>query len=578
MSNHLALLGPVCLRSSARNASLRRASQSRRLALLALIASSPGESISRDRLLGFLWPERDERTARHLLADSLYVLRRTLGDAAIIAAGETLRLSPNVVQTDVVEFRKALVEKRWSDALRLYRGDFLDGFFVRDAVDFDQWALAERGRLRVLATHAATTWARELHEAGQTAAAAAAAERALELSPCDEEIFRSLVRLLVVTNNRGRAEAVARAFVERLALELGISPSPETMLLLQNVRAPRDAEPIVVMASREPKRRRRVDAVTASIIAQGRYHWHHRTRVSVERAIAYFTRAVERDERAVDAWCGLADSWVVMGGRGYVPVDVAITQAAPSATRALALDDTLSAAHTSIGGVNILRRRWRDAEEAFRRATLLDPLNADARHWLSMTRLTGFGAREEAIHEQTIAASLNPVSPIQVGILAWQRYLRGEYDLSRSSIEPAVDLNGDLEEGHTGLARVAARLGDEETVERSISAGLTRRRDLRGDLLAEHASALAVLGDPVRARELLREAGGHGAMPLNLGLAWASVGDGHRALQWLAREPFHVYWTPQAIWWDPRLDQIRDDVRFGAVIERVTKAWLPAWA
>jgi hypothetical protein len=67
-------------------------------------------------------------------------------------------------------------------------------------------------------------------------------------------------------------------------------------------------------------------------------------------------------------------------------------------------------------------------------------------------------------------------------------------------------------------------------------------------------------------------------MPLNLGLAWASVGDGHRALQWLGREPFHVYWTPQAIWWDPRLDQIRDDVRFGAVIERVTKAWLPAWA
>ncbi len=90
MSNRLALLGPVCLTSSSRNASLRRASQSRRLALLALIASSPGESISRDRLLGLLWTERDERTARHLLADSLYVLRRSLGDAAIIAAGETL--------------------------------------------------------------------------------------------------------------------------------------------------------------------------------------------------------------------------------------------------------------------------------------------------------------------------------------------------------------------------------------------------------------------------------------------------------------------------------------------------------
>ena len=68
-----------------------------------------------------------------------------------------------------------------------------------------------------------------------------------------------------------------------------------------------------------------------------------------------------------------------MGGRGYAPLNVALARGAPSAARALAIDDTLSAAHTSIGGMNILRRRWRDAEDAFRRATLLDPLNADAR-------------------------------------------------------------------------------------------------------------------------------------------------------------------------------------------------------
>jgi tetratricopeptide (TPR) repeat protein len=317
--------------------------------------------------------------------------------------------------------------------------------------------------------------------------------------------------------------------------------------------------------------------VTASIIAQGRHHWHQRTRVSIERAIAYFTRAVERDACAAEAWCGLADSWVVKGGRGYAPVNVAIARGAPSAARALTIDDTLSAAHTSIGGMNILRRRWRHAEDAFRRATLLDPLNADARHWLSMTRLTAFGAREEAIREQTIAASLNPVSPMQAGVLAWQRYLRGEYDLSRSSMEPAVDLNADLEEGHTGLARVAARLGDKETVTRTIAAGLTRRGDLRGDLLAEQASALAVLGDSSRARELLLEASEHGAMPLNLGLAWASVGDVDRAFEWLARDPFLVYWTPQALWWDPRLDQIRDEARFGRVMERAKRAWLPEW-
>ncbi|HKW09720.1 MAG TPA: BTAD domain-containing putative transcriptional regulator [Gemmatimonadaceae bacterium] len=565
MTNRLTLLGPVCLTSTAAEArSMRRASQSRRIALLALIASSPDQSIARDRLVGLLWPDRDERTARHLLADSLYVLRQTLGDDALVAAGETLRLSSDIVWTDLAEFHGALAEEQWPEALRLYRGDFLDGFFVRNAVDFDQWALAERDRLRVLATRAASTLARDLQRAGRIAEATAAAERALELSPCDESVFRELVRLLVATTNRARVEAVGRSFIDRLARELGVSPSAETVRLLQETRALRNRE-------------RSIDSVTAGIIAQGRYHWHQRTRVSVERAIVYFTRAVERDANAAEAWCGLADSWVVMGGRGYAPLKVAIERGAPYATRALALDDTLSAAHTSVGGVNIMRRRWRDAEDALRRATLLDPLNADARHWLSMTRLTAFGAREEAIHEQAIAASLNPVSPMLVVVLAWQRYLRGEYDLSQASFEPAVDLNEDIEEGHTGLARVAARLGDEETVNHTITSGLAKRDDRRGDLLAEQASALAVLGDSRRARELLREATEHAAMPMNLGLAWASVGDGERALRWLAREPFQVYWTPQALWWDPRLDRIRDDARFGPIEERAARVWLPEW-
>ena len=575
MTNRLTLLGPVCLTSaSADSGSMRRARQSRRLALLALIASAPDQTIARDRLLGLLWPDRDERAARHLLADSLYVLRQALGDDAVFSAGETLRLSTDVVQTDVVAFHEALAKERWSDALRLYRGDFLDGFFVRNAVDFDRWALMERDRLRSLATRAASSLARALHRAGRTRDATAAAERALELSPSDEPTFRELVRLLVAGSNHGRAETVASGFIERLERELSISPSAETMRLLRDSRTQGSAKPIVVGPSRP--RRRDVDATTASIIAQGRYHWHQRTRESVERAIVYFTRAIERDARAPEAWCGLADSWVVMGGRGYAPVKVAFERGAPSADRALALDDTLSAAHSSIGGINILRRRWRDAEAAFRRATLLDPLNADARQWLSMTRLTGFGAREEAIREQTIAASLNPVSPIQVVVLAWQRYLQGEYDLSRASMEPAVDLI-DLEEGHTSLARAAARLGDVGAVTRTITAGLSRRGALRGDLLAEQASALAVLGDSRRGRASLLEATEHGAMPLNLGLAWASLGDVDRALEWLACDPLVVYWTPQALWWDPRLDGIRDDARFERILERATRLWSPQW-
>jgi DNA-binding SARP family transcriptional activator len=566
MQNSLTLFGTVALTTGAAvdATSTRRASQQRRIALLALLAAAPGESVSRDRLMGFLWPDRDERSARHLLADSLYIMRGALGDGAIVATAETLRLSSEHVRTDVVAFRTALAEQRWADALTLYRGDFLDGFFLRDAADFDQWATVERTRLRGLAARAALALADELHAAGRLRDAADAGERALELEPCDETLLRDLVRRLIAAGNPSRAEVVGRAFIERLDRELGVSPSAETMQVLREARAPK-------------RPARNLGFSTAALVAQGRYHWHQRTWPAVQRAIGYFTRAVESNDRDVDAWCGLADSWIVLGGRAYVPVGVAVKNAAAAAARALSLDDTRGSAHTSIGGVHMLDGKWRDAESELRAAIQIDAGSADAHHFLSLTLLTGFGAGEEALREQTIAADLNPVSPVPVGTPGWQRYLRGEYELSRSSMEPAVDLGSDFEEGHAGLARAAARLGDESTVMTTIAAGLARRSDLRGDLLAEQASALAILGEPRRGRELAREATRHPALPLNLALAWASLGEAEQALRYLARDSFRVYWAPQAVWWDPRFDLIRGDRRFGCVLERIQRVWSPEW-
>ena len=166
MLSRLALLGPVCL-TGPHISLMRRVLQRRRTALLALLASSPGAPVSRDRLLGILWPDRDERSARHSLADSLYVLRQALGDGAIIASGESLQLSPDFVWTDVFDSARRWPRSDGLDALALYRGDFLDGFFVRDAADFDQWAMAERSRLQGLATRAASALADALRALGQ---------------------------------------------------------------------------------------------------------------------------------------------------------------------------------------------------------------------------------------------------------------------------------------------------------------------------------------------------------------------------------------------------------------------------
>ncbi|MGH9025957.1 MAG: hypothetical protein ACRDWD_07560, partial [Acidimicrobiia bacterium] len=47
-----------------------RAIQRRRLALLALLATARSRGLTRDKLVGYLWPERTADAARHLLSDS----------------------------------------------------------------------------------------------------------------------------------------------------------------------------------------------------------------------------------------------------------------------------------------------------------------------------------------------------------------------------------------------------------------------------------------------------------------------------------------------------------------------------
>ncbi|MBV9110749.1 MAG: winged helix-turn-helix domain-containing protein, partial [Gemmatimonadetes bacterium] len=59
-----------------------KAAHTRRVALLAILAAARGRTVGRERLIGLLWPEHRAAAARHLLSESLYVLRKELGESA----------------------------------------------------------------------------------------------------------------------------------------------------------------------------------------------------------------------------------------------------------------------------------------------------------------------------------------------------------------------------------------------------------------------------------------------------------------------------------------------------------------
>ncbi|MGH7626792.1 MAG: BTAD domain-containing putative transcriptional regulator [Gemmatimonadaceae bacterium] len=118
----------------------------RRLALLARLAPSGAKGVSRDELLALLWPERDGESARHSLDQLLYETRRALG-AQPTVGGATLRLDPAVVSCDLADWEAALRRADLEAAVALYRGPFLQGFFLNGSATFEQWADTVRSQL-----------------------------------------------------------------------------------------------------------------------------------------------------------------------------------------------------------------------------------------------------------------------------------------------------------------------------------------------------------------------------------------------------------------------------------------------
>jgi predicted ATPase len=124
-------------------------------------------------------------------------------------------------------------------ATALYRGDFLEGFYLEGSPTFDQWALLERERLRVLALSAYQQLIDAAASAGQLDAAIAYAIRLLALDALHEPTHRQLMRLLAQTGQRSAALAQYETCRQLLTTELDVPPDDLTVALYDQIRTNR---------------------------------------------------------------------------------------------------------------------------------------------------------------------------------------------------------------------------------------------------------------------------------------------------------------------------------------------------
>ncbi len=203
---------------------------------------------TRDALAGLLWGEMPNSEARANLRKALSNLRKLFPDAFRIDRQTVAFDTAYPHSLDVAEFSALMSQREGADspeaavallrqAVALYRGEFLAGFYLSGAPAFSEWVLGWREHLGEQALQALYTLA-EIHlNARQYAQAVPYLKQVLAIDPWREETHRQLMLAYARMGQDNAALAQYRACEKILSTELDVLPSPETRLLYERIRA-----------------------------------------------------------------------------------------------------------------------------------------------------------------------------------------------------------------------------------------------------------------------------------------------------------------------------------------------------
>jgi len=159
-------------------------------------------------------------------------------------------------------------------------------------------------------------------------------------------------------------------------------------------------------------RRSTEDSEAYRLYLRGRHAFNRRTPASLQHSLRHFAQAIERDPEYALAYSGLCDSYSVLSYIGVMDPGHVWPKCREAATRAVAIDDSLAEAHTSLGSVRAFADwNWREAEDEFRRAVELNPRYVQARTWYAFQVLAPLGRFDEAAAQIRFALDVEPLSP-----------------------------------------------------------------------------------------------------------------------------------------------------------------------
>ena len=306
---------------------------------------------------------------------------------------------------------------------------------------------------------------------------------------------------------------------------------------------------------------------------KGRYFWKRRSRDALQTSVQCFTAAIALDPEYAPAHAGLADVYLTQLDYNHRSPREAFELADRALLDALRLDNTVAEPPTSLGHLRLHQFNWAAAEQQFLRAIALNP-SYDTAHYYYANLLAAFGRFDEALAEANLALRLDPMSVNTRQNRMYILLLARRYE---EAVEQGTEIIA-MDPGYTALSydlgRVHLCRHDYTDAIRAFQDVTTKSPGRSGaTVLAGIAYAQARSGQRDEAIASLKQLEARSAReyvsPYELALVYVGLGNKDEAFVQLSKA-YDTYCSHLPFLnVDARLDEVRTDPRFQALVQRM---------
>ncbi len=347
--------------------------------------------------------------------------------------------------------------------------------------------------------------------------------------------------------------ALQAEFAQAIATQIGVQLTPRAQQRIAAVRA--------------------VHSAVYDAYLKGRYFWKRRSREALQKSVQCFTAAIEIDPEYAPAYAGLADVHLTQLDYNHLSPHDAFALTDRVLVDALRLDNTLAEPHTSLGHLRLHQFRWTAAEQHFTHAIELNA-GYDTAHYYYANLLAAFGRFDDALSEANRALELDPVAVNTRQNRMYILLLARRYEEAVAQAAEIIEMDPAYTALHYDLGRVHLCRSE---YQRAIEAfqNVSSKSESRGGttVLAAVGYAHAKAGHHTEAIAILRRlealSSSDYVSSYDLALLHLALGNTDEGFVQLSKAYDHHSSHLPFLNVDARLDEVRTDPRFQALVQRM---------